>query len=215
MSNDIYTAKQMTSMLTDAYIKNMYSNNYKLFDVFACEFQKIYQTQLKVKQFRSVDEANGKTLDLIGSNYNVSRGKMNDELYRPMVKSAIARMWCDGTLNGVLELLALTLNTDVKNIALEEDYERAGGSTAMVTISTVPTDALNAVGMTVQEYGQIVQNILPIGIGMTLTAYEGTFSYATNNYTSGTYTPELSETEGFANDKQTTGGTLSGVITKS
>lgn len=215
MSNDIYTAKQMVSMLTDAYIKNMYSNNYKLFDVFACEFQKIYQTQLKVKQFRSVDEANGKTLDLIGSNYNVSRGKMNDELYRPMVKSAIARMWCDGTFNGVLELLALTLNTDVKNIVLEEDYERAGGSTAMVTISTVPTDALNAVGMTVQEYGQIVQNILPIGIGMTLTAYEGTFSYATNNYTSGTYTPELSTTEGFANDKQTTGGTLSGVITKS
>ena len=29
-----------------------------------------------------------------------------------------------------------------------------------------------------------------------------------------TYTPELSETEGFADDAQTTGGTLSGVITK-
>ena len=45
--NDIYTAKQMVSMLPDAYLKNIYSNNYKLFEVFACEFQKIYQTQLK------------------------------------------------------------------------------------------------------------------------------------------------------------------------
>lgn len=212
--NDIYTAKQMVSMLPDAYVKNIYSNNYKLFEVFACEFQKIYQTQLKVRQFRSVDEATGKTLDLIGENYNVSRGTMNDELYRPMVKAAIARMWCDGTFNSVLELLALTLNTDVKNVSLAEDYERAGGSSAMVTIANTPMDALNAVGMTANEYGQIVQNILPIGVGLTLTAFEGTFSYATNNYTSGTYTPELSETEGFANDAQTTGGTLSGVITK-
>lgn len=214
MINDIYTAKQMVSMLTDAYVKDNKSNNYKLFEVFASEFQKLYQTQLKVRQFRSVDEATGKTLDLIGANYNVSRGTMNDELYRPMVKGAIARMWCDGTFNSVLELLALTLNTDIKNVALTEDYEKAGGSTAMVTIATTPTDALNAVGMTVQEYGQIVQNILPIGIGLTLTAFEGTFSYATKNYTSGTYTPELSATEGFANDAQTTGGTLSGVITK-
>lgn len=214
MMNDIYTAKQMVSMLTDAYVKDTHSNNYKLFDVFSSEFQKLYQTQLKVRQFRSVDEANGQTLDLIGANYNVSRGTMNDELYRPMVKAAIARMWCDGTFNSVLELLALTLNTDVKNVALTEDYEKAGGSTAMVTIATTPTDALNAVGMTVNEYGQIVQNILPIGIGLTLTAFEGTFSYATKNYTSGTYTPELSETAGFANDAQTTGGTLSGVITK-
>ena len=212
--NDIYTAKQMVSMLPDAYVKNIYSNNYKLFEVFASEFQKLYQTQLKVRQFRSVDEATGKTLDLIGENYNVSRGTMNDELYRPMVKAAIARMWCDGTFNSVLELLALTLNTDVKNVSIAEDYEKAGGSTAMVTIATTPTDALNAVGMTVNEYGQIVQNILPIGIGLTLTAFEGTFSYATKNYTSGTYTPELSETEGFADDAQTTGGTLSGVITK-
>lgn len=214
MMDDIYTAKQMVSMLPDAYVKDKTSNNYKLFEVFASEFQKLYQTQLKVRQFKSVDEANGKTLDFIGANYNVSRGTMNDELYRPMVKAAIARMWCDGTFNSVLELLALTLNTDVKNVSLAEDYERAGGSSAMVTIASTPTDALNAVGMTVNEYGQIVQNILPIGIGLTLTAFEGTFSYATKNYASGTYTPELSETEGFANDNQTIGGTLSGVITK-
>ena len=214
MMNDIYTAKQMVSMLTDAYLKDKKSNNYKLFEVFASEFQKLYQTQLKVRQFRSVDEANGKTLDLIGANYNVARGTMNDELFKPFIKGAIARMWCDGTFNSVLELLALTLNTDVKNVTLTEDYEKAGGSTAMVTIATTPTDALNSVGMTVEEYGQIVQNILPIGIGLTLTAFEGTFSYASKNYTSGTYMPELSETEGFADDNQTTGGTLSGVITK-
>lgn len=212
--SDIYTAKQMVSMLPDAYVKDKKSNNYKLFEVFASEFEKLYQTQLKIRQFRSVDEANGATLDLIGANYNVSRGTMNDELYKPMIKGAIARTWCDGTFNSVLELLALTLNTDVKNVALIEDYETEGGSTAMVSISTTPTDALNAVGMTIEEYGKIVQNILPIGIGLTLTAYEGTFSYATKNYTSGTYMPELSETEGFADDEQTTGGTLSGVITK-
>lgn len=214
MMNDIYTAKQMVSMLTDAYLKDKKSNNYKLFEVFASEFQKLFQTQLKVRQFRSVDEANGKTLDLIGANYNVVRGTMNDELFKSFIKGAIARMWCDGTFNSILELLALTLNTDVKNVALTEDYEKAGGSTAMVAIATTPTDALNSVGMTIEEYGQIVQNILPIGIGLTLTAFEGTFSYASKNYTSGTYMPELSETEGFADDNQTTGGTLSGVITK-
>ena len=65
-------------MLPDVYVKNIYSNNYKLFEVFESEFQKLHQTQLKVRQFRSADEATGKTLDLIGANYNVSRGTMND-----------------------------------------------------------------------------------------------------------------------------------------
>ena len=212
--SDIYNAKYMVSMLTDAYKKDSKSNNYKLFEVFASEFQKLYETQLKVRKFRSVDEAEGKTLDLIGANYNVSRGKMNDELYKPMIKAAIARTWCDGTFNSVLELLALTLNTDVHNVSLTEDYE-TGGSSGMLTIASTPKDALNAVGMTVQEYAQIVQSILPVGVGVNLTAFEGTFSYATNNYESGEYTPELNENEGFADDEQTIGGTLSGVITNS
>ena len=209
---DIYTAKQMVSMLPDAYLKDEDSNNYRLFEVFASELKKLYQTQLKIRQFRSVDEANGVTLDLIGSNYNVSRGTMNDELYKPYIKGAIARTWCDGTFNSVLELLALTLNTDVANVGLTEDYETEGGSSGMVTVSRTPTNALNAVGMTVNEYSQIVQNILPIGIGLTLTAYEGTFSYANTNYESGEYSPELNENEGFADDEQSFGGTLSGVI---
>ena len=212
---DIYTAKQMVSMLTDAYVKDKKSNNYKLFEVFASEFEKLYQPQLKIRKFRSVDEADGATLDLIGANYNVSRGRMNDELYRPMIKAAIARTWCDGTFNSVLELLALTLNTDVSTISLIEDYELDENSAGMITISSTPKDALNAVGMTALEYAQIVQNILPIGIGITLTAFEGTFSYATNDYESGEYAPELNPDEGFADEAQTTGGTLSGVITNS
>lgn len=211
---DIYTAKYMVSMLPDAYAKDEKSNNYKLFEVFASEFEKLYQTQLKIRQFRSVDEADGATLDLIGGNYNVSRGRMNDELYKPMIKAAIARTWCDGTFNSVLELLALTLNTDVSNVSLTEDYE-TGGSSGMITIASTPKDALNAVGMTVHEYAQIVQNILPVGVGVNLTAFEGTFSYAANNYEGGEYTPELNPDEGFADDAQTTGGTLSGVITNS
>lgn len=210
--NDIYTAKHMVSLLTDAYKKNSKSNNYRLFEVFASEFEKLYQTQVKVRQFRGVDEANGKTLDLIGSNYNVSRGNMNDELYRPMIKAAIARTWCNGTFNSVLELLALTLNTDVKNVALTEDYE-TGGSSGMLTIASTPKDALNAVGMTVQEYGQIVQSILPVGVGVNLVAFDGTFSYATKDYEGGEYKPELNANEGFADEGQTVGGTLSGVIT--
>lgn len=211
---DIYTAKYMVSMLPDAYAKDEKSNNYKLFEVFASEFEKLYQTQLKIRQFRSVDEADGATLDLIGGNYNVSRGRMNDELYKPMIKAAIARTWCDGTFNSVLELLALTLNTDVTKISLTEDYE-AGGSSGMITIASTPKDALNKVGMTVHEYAQIVQNILPVGVGVNLTAFEGTFSYAANNYEGGDYAPELNPDEGFADDAQTTGGTLSGVITNS
>ena len=211
---DIYTAKYMVSMLPDAYAKDEKSNNYKLFEVFASEFEKLYQTQLKIRQFRSVDEADGATLDLIGGNYNVSRGRMNDELYKPMIKAAIARTWCDGTFNSVLELLALTLNTDVSNVSLTEDYE-TGGSSGMITIASTPKDALNKVGMTVHEYAQIVQNILPVGVGVNLTAFEGTFSYAANNYEGGDYAPELNPNEGFADDAQTTGGTLSGVITNS
>lgn len=214
MAEDIYNASEMISMLTDANNKRTSGNIYKLFKAIEKPLRDIYITTNIITQFRGIDEATGATLDLIGMNYNVSRAGMYDDMYRSYIKGAVARIWCDGTYNSVLKMLALTLNTDVKNISLIEDYVNSSGS-ATVTIDEVPKKELNAIGMTIEQYSSIVQSILPTGISLTLRSYEGSFSFANENPEGDTYNPEMDANTGFANDEQTTGGTLAGVIQSS
>lgn len=205
MAQDIYTAENMVSMLTDANAKDKDSNVYKLFKTFETTLRDIYTTSLVITQFRGVDEAKGDTLDLIGANYNICRGAMYDDMYRTYIKAAIAKAWCDGTYNNVLKMLAFIFNASVDNISLIEDYVNATGS-ATVTVGKVPTKELNSIGMSIQQYSDIVQSLLPVGVGLTEREYEGSFAFATGDEV------ETDVDTGFADDEQTTGGTLTGVI---
>lgn len=202
--NDIYTAEEMVSFLTDANVKDKKSNVYKLFKAFENTLREIYSTCNTILRYRCLNEATGTSLDLIGSNYNVSRVHLSDDMYRSYIKAAIARTGCDGTYNGVLKMLAYILNADVKDISFLENYETSESAT--VTIDKVPTKELTAIGMSIEQYSEIVQSILPVGINLMQREYEGSFAFATGEEV------ETDENTGFADNEQTTGGTLTNII---
>lgn len=203
MSN-IYNADTMIAMFTDANAKGKDSNIYKLCSIYTKQLENIYLTTNQIKDFRSVDYAKGTSLDLIGSNFNVPRCNMYDDKYRIHIKFAIARGYVKDDYNSVVKMIAFIFNADVRDISFVEDY--VNGGSASVTIDKVPAKQLNGVGMSIGEYHKLVQSILPLGVGLTEREYEGSFSFSSTNEV------EISDTQGFADDEQLLGGTLSEVI---
>ena len=56
------------------------SNNYKIYRLLAEVIGTIQKHQQEIERTRNIDNATGKTLELIGSNYNQPRGVDQDEI---------------------------------------------------------------------------------------------------------------------------------------
>ena len=78
--------KNMLKRLTWNYNKNEESNIYKLFACIAPEIEFLKELLTKVESWRGTDNAQGKTLDLIGEDVRQERLGMSDNEYRPMLK---------------------------------------------------------------------------------------------------------------------------------
>lgn len=199
-----YTADDMVFLLTDANYKAKDGNIYKLFQVIEEQFQNISQTQDTIRLYRSIDEAKGETLDYIGSNFGQERGKATDEIYRTMIKAKISRMWCSGDFNSIVSALAMTLQSDVSEFELIDDSE--DGTNGVISIVGVPTDRLNALGMSIAQFTSIIKSLIPVGVRVESVSYEGTFSFASGEEI------ETDNDTGFANDEQTIGGYLGALV---
>lgn len=195
-----YTADDMIYLFTDATYKGKDGNIYKLFQVIEEQLKELSETQQKIRLYRSIDEAKGKTLDLIGSNYSQDRGQATDEIYRTMIKAKISRMWSSGDFNSIINALATTLQADPTEFEFTEECED-GGEVGVVSIVGVPIEALNKIGMTISQFKSIVKSLLPAGVRVESVSYEGTFALADTE-------PIVDDEKGFANDDQTTGGYL-------
>ena len=85
------------------------SNNYKIYRLLAEVIGTIQEHQQQIQDTRNIDNATGKTLELIGSNYNQPRGvDQDDDEYRLYIKTKIAADMSQGdieTLNEITEVL--------------------------------------------------------------------------------------------------------------
>lgn len=195
------------SKLPDAFNKSENSNIGKLLQIISEQLDNVKQTLESVEEWRDIDNASGTPLDLLGYNVGQNRGLATDEIYRVMIRAKNARMISDGTANKIIKALAASLNCSVSDINVKFGYELEGDP-AVVSITKAPLTALNAIGMSTDQFIQIVSNVVAGGIGVGNISLEGTFSFASGN------TVETSDT-GFADIGGTTGGTLGGVFTPS
>lgn len=200
-------SKEMVKMLPDAYKKTGDSNNYKMFKLFDDQMDEISLTQEKIREYHSIDLSQGKTLDLFGENLGLSRNGLTDDVYRVLLKAKALRNQGTGSFNNTTELIAYALNTDVSNIKINEDFE-TGGRSGYITINNLPLTILNNIGMSIEEYEAMLKDIIPIGLGISVTNLEGTFSFAFGDGS----VAEIDEDTGFANDEQTIGGTLGATV---
>lgn len=108
-------------------------------------FQKqigLYQT---IEAFRDINKANGKALDRIGDQFNQQRGSADDDFYRIMIRSKQATNMGNSTVNGLINMIARSLDIQPNKIRIESlrQYENGtlnGGEPLAIRISNIPLE---------------------------------------------------------------------------
>ena len=189
---------EMLKRLTDAYRKEANGNIGKLFKIIGAELDAIEQTTQAIKTVRDVDSATDYSLDRIGNNVQQLRGQTTDYIYRILIKSKIQRNLSDGGIETLIGIISYLLDIPKTEVEIIETWSTESASFQL----NVPADAVNSIGLTLSQMGQIVDIVSAAGV-KAASLFEGTFALSS--------LPDTLETDvntGFANDAQTTGGTL-------
>lgn len=190
--------------LPDCYAKGTYSNNYKLLKLNELAISDVKSDALAIYNMIDILQATGHTLDLYGDIVGQKRGTLNDTQYRYMILNKIGINVCQSTHATVINILKEMFNCDIKDIALKDDNEK----TCSVNLAKFPIQILNSTGFTVNQVIEIIETLLPAGVGISLANFEGTFEFSDS-------AKEYDETAGFGDVEQTKGGKLGLLYTQS
>jgi len=202
----MYSTQKMFERLADLFKKTEDSNVGKVIKIFSDQLQQLEETNNKVKQWRSIDQAKGKGLDVIGENIRQSRGSATDEIYQVLLKSKLARSLSTGDINTIIQVLSVALNTDNQEIRIKEKWSDPDyPEEAAISVIEVPIKRLNEVGLAPDQFGAIVQKTVASGVRVESVQLQGTFAFGS--------TPIEQDAEsGFSDVDQTTGGSLGAVF---
>ena len=184
--------------LTDYYSKDPNSNIGKLMQIATSKIQENEDALFKIGDWRDIDQAEGKVLDMIGQNVRQNRGKAPDEVYRILIKSKVKRNLSNGSINTLIDFLSFILQIPKEQVHIKELWETGEHATIKADI---PMDAINTTGLSRKQFGTLVNLVTSAGVRAEVL-FEGTFRFAADDNT-----PE-SGAFGFSDDTGTTGGTL-------
>jgi len=99
------TVEDQIIRLPDAYAKDPDSVIYRLLHLNAADREEILAVLDQIQAWRSLDYAEGATLDLIGRDLNLSRGGMSDIEYRRRLRLRVATILSSGEIERLNEIL--------------------------------------------------------------------------------------------------------------
>lgn len=193
--------QSMIRSLVDAFVKKDGSNNNKLIILLSEKIDTLESTFTKIESWRDINQAEGTTLDELGANVGQKRGTLSDEMLRVLIRARIARNASDGTINKMIEALALSLDASPSTIKIKALYNE--GQPAALMIEGIPIDALNKTGLTAAQFGYIAQEVAAGGIRVASVDLSGTFVLSSQ-----ANALETSVDFGLAPLDQSSGGTL-------
>jgi hypothetical protein len=148
----------------------------KLIGIFTPEIDLIKSVFTQIKSSKDIDLATGKTLDKIGGNVDQGRGKTSDQIYRSLIKIKIARNICEGTIDKLIEVIAVSMGIEFSEVGITEEWEILSGRGGVVSVF-VPDYALNNLGMSPEQFTLLIDKVMPGGVGIG-AFYEGTFAFS-------------------------------------
>ncbi|MCZ2396122.1 MAG: hypothetical protein LC100_06210 [Chitinophagales bacterium] len=174
------------------------TNIYKLMQIVSEELDDIKIVYKRIEDWQDLQQAEGVALDKIGQDLLQFRGEVNDEVYRVLIASRIARNKATGTYNNMIEVLSLALNVEPSEIVIEEGI---AGEPQTITLIQIPLTTLAEIGMTINQLGRIVAKLTAAGIGVKYVEFFGTFEYIGD-------TLGFDLDTGYADENMVNGGTL-------
>lgn len=161
----MFSVKSIMRRFPDYFDKRPESNLSKLISIFSEEMEEVKQTNDVIRAWRSIDKAQGKTLDLMGEDVRQLRGSDTDEQYRIKLKAKIARNLSDGTMDSIINILSIVLSVPKKSIRIIEKWnDPRGKEYAAIRLVGVPTASLIEAGLDTQDFFTIVQSVVAAGV---------------------------------------------------
>ncbi|OMF28296.1 hypothetical protein [Paenibacillus sp. FSL H8-0259] len=199
----MFSLKDMLRRFADTYNKSPNSNLGKLIGILHGELAALDDTFTHIREWRSIDNAQGTTLDRIGTNVVQPRGAATDEVYRVLLKSKIARNLSKTDINTIITVLAIALDCDYSDIKIQEKYsDPLEPEPAAINLIRVPVRRLNEVGMSPLQFARIIQKTVAAGVRVAQIELAGTFALSSQ------YAVLETSPLGLGNPEMTTGGEL-------
>ena len=185
--------------LPDVYEKGKGTTNWKLLSLESDLVTSFRDDVAAVDKSLDIYSVTGKTLDLFGAMVGEPRNGASDEQYRYMILGKINRSFCKGDYNSTVEQLAIIFKCDKSEFSFIEDPDNC-----VVTLESFPMEIVLGVGLTSKQMMDIIEALLPIGVGLIPFELGGTFAF-------GSTEDEYDENAGFADEAQTIGGYLGAI----
>lgn len=184
----------------DCYNKKETSNNYKLMQLIQYDRDKFRSVLDELWKSLDIDNADTYTLNLYGDMVGQQRGLSTDEQYVLLIKTKIARNRCRGNYDSIVDTVCRILNCQPSEVFFEEQEEPA-----TVIAKEIPLDKIIHADLSPTQFTQILKSILPAGITLETSVYEGSFAFAD---TEGV----VSASGGFCQNEGDTNGGYFGVL---
>lgn len=103
---------ELIAQLADHWNKRQDTVLYKLLDVYNQELEKVSDEAQKVEKWRSLKEAKGTTLDLLGQDRKAYRISDDDDTYRFIIFVHILMSRAQGTIPSMVRIMSTALNAE-------------------------------------------------------------------------------------------------------
>lgn len=182
--------------LPDSYAKSTSSNNHKLLNLNEQAVADAKADAEALFDVLDIQKATGRTLDLYGDMVGQKRGALDDTQYRYIILTRVGINTAQGNYDTVVKLLREIFKCEANEIILRDSDEPC-----KVKIEAFPLDVLVNAGFSSTQAVDIIESLLPIGVTVDATNFEGTFEFDNSD--------TVEDTEaGFGNEAQTVGGYL-------
>lgn len=190
-----YNSVTPVKNLPDAFLKTPDSNNNKLLSIDRGIINTISSNLQTIFEISDIDSATGKSLDMIGEELRVKRGKSSDEQYRLRIKGKIAQNLSDGTREKIAEVLSSVLQCKTSDIQIV-----SGETTGGAILKGIPLEKVISANFTTEQVNSLINALLPAGVELQSFLYTGTFEFSVSEN-------EYAENAGFSDIE---GGTIGG-----
>lgn len=166
--------KQEIRDRAEAVMKSVYPTHEgtdwdKLLNVVLREFEREHKVIADIVSGRYIDDATNAQLDKIGEFWQVERRRQEeDEHYRARIKSQLPRHTSRATIDEILQVTAILLQTDISRIHVEENFDIEPARFDVWVEDISLTDK----GITIDDLEELLNDVKPAGVRVVTTAGE-------------------------------------------
>lgn len=177
--------KDLLIRLPHNYKKSLKNNNIaNLFQILAQELKEAELAKEEIRDSRNIKLASGITLDKLGENVQQKRHNRGDNAFRFLIRAKIISNLSSGTIDDIINILAIALNISPTEIELRENLDGELAS-VYLSIPLAPVSKLDFIGSKkdIGDKGISQKEILSLNIKEFLSFLEEILAGGVNAYT--------------------------------